>query len=134
DANGSNGWHLALHSSGPGTNEFVFASSGPGSLSVTGRKLLLPGQWYQLTATYDGSEGIIYVNSELLARGTGTLLANDQPIYFGGGVAAYDSFLGRIDAMRTYTNALTQEMISLSGQWHFNENGGTFVTDSGVAG
>ena len=132
NTNGSNGWNLALHTSGPGTNELVFASAGAGSLSVTGRKLLLPGRWYQLTATYDGSEGIIYVDSELIGRGTGTLLANNQPIYFGGGVGAYDSFPGRIDAVRTYTNALSFESVSLAGQWHFDENGGTFLADASV--
>src|SRR5205085_11279043 len=102
NASASSGWNLALHTSGPGTNELVFAAAGAGTLSVTGRKLLLPGRWYQLTATYDGNEGIIYLDSELLARGTGTFIANNQPIYFGGGVGAYDSFPGRIDAVRTY--------------------------------
>jgi len=136
DANGSNGWHLALQTTGPGTNQLVLAASGLGaaSLSVTGRVLLLPGRWYSLAATYDGSEGIIYLDSELIGRATGALLANDQPIYFGGGVANFRSFLGRIDEVRAYTNALTPEAISLAGQWHFDENSGDFTTDSSLHG
>src|ERR1051326_7492594 len=104
DGNGSNGWHLALHNSGPGTNELVFASGGPGSLNVTGRKLLLPGRWYHLSASYDGNQGTIYVDSELLGQGTGTLAGNDQAIYFGGGIGGDNSFLGLIDDIRIYTN------------------------------
>src|SRR5437899_1294929 len=135
DANGSNGWHLASHTAGPGSNELVFASTGPGaSLSVTGCTLLLPGQWHELTATFDGNEGILYLDSQLLARGSGTLLANDDPIYFGGGVGGFDSFLGRIDEVRAYTNLLSQEGISLNGYWRFDENAGGFAVDSSRQG
>ena len=132
--NGSSGWSLALHTSGPGTNDLVFAANGPATLNVTGRKLLLPGQWHELTATYDGSEGALYLDSELLARSVGTLFANNQPIFFGGGVAAYDSFLGSIDEVRTYTNALSQESISLAGYWTMDENAGSLLIDSSIHG
>jgi hypothetical protein len=132
--NGNSGWSLALHNVGPGTNEFVFTSAGPGGLNVVGRKLLLPGQWYELTATYDGSEGRIYVDSQLLGKGSGSVLANDQPIYFGGGVNNYASFLGLIDEVRIFTNALTHEEVSLTGNWQMNENGGPLVSDSSVRG
>jgi len=135
DANGSNGWHLALSNTGPGTNNLIFAATGAGAaLNVAARKLLLPGQWYQLTATYDGSEGRIYLDGELLAQGTGSLQANDQPVCFGGGVGGYNSFGGRIDEIRTYTRALTAEDVSLAGDWGFDENGGTFSIDRGVNG
>jgi hypothetical protein len=130
----SNGWYLALHNVGPGTNEFVFGSSGSTPLNVTGRKLLLPGQWYELTATYDGSEGRIYVDSQLLARGAGSIMPTAQPIYFGGGVNNYDSFLGLLDEVRIFTNALTHEEVSLTGNWHMNESSGIFVSDSSVRG
>jgi hypothetical protein len=132
NADGSSGWYLALHTTGPGTNEVVFASTGSGGLNVSGRKLLLPGLWYELTATYDGSEGRIYLESELLGHGNGTVSANDQPIYFGGGLNHFDSFLGAIDEVRLYTNALTHQDISLAGQWHMDENGGTLVADSSL--
>ena len=53
----------------------------------------------------------------LLTRGNGTVSANSDPIYFGGGVANYDSFLGLIDEVRIYTNTLPAEDISLAGAW-----------------
>jgi len=134
DANGSNGWHLALHNPGPGTNELIFAAAGDGLLSVTGRTLLLPGQWHEAAVTYDGNEGVVYLDSEPLARATGALFANDQAVYFGGGVGGYDSFLGGIDEVRACTNALTAEDISLAGAWHFDENGGTLGLDSSIRG
>src|SRR5260221_7437620 len=135
DANGSNGWHLALSNTGPGTNNLIFAASGAGaSLNVVGRKLLLPGQWYLLTATYDGSEGRIYVDGTLLAQGSGSLQANDQPVCFGGGVGGYNSFLGRIDEVRTYARVLAAEDLSLAGDWGFDEDGGAFGLDRSVQG
>ncbi len=135
DANGSNGWHVALSHTGPGTNDLIFAATGTaGSLSVSGRKLLLPGQWYQLTAIYDGSEGRICLDGELLAQGAGSIPANNEPVYFGGGVGGYPSFRGRIDEVRTFTRALTAEDISLAGDWGFDENGGTFSIGRGVQG
>jgi hypothetical protein len=135
DANGSSGWHVALHTSGPGTNYLVFAGTGAASsLSVTGRTLLLPGQWHQLTITHNGTEGSIYLDSALLGRGIGNVLTHAGPLYFGGGAGNYDSFWGRIDDVRTYTNALTHEQISLTGHWRFDENAGAFAKDSSIQG
>ena len=76
----ANGWHLALHTSGPGTNEIVFTSAGNGGFDLTGRKLLLPGQWYELVATCDGSEAAIYLDSQLLARAPGSIQSGTNPI------------------------------------------------------
>ena len=135
DANGSNGWHVALHNSGPGTNELVFAGNGPdATLNVTGRKLLLPGRWYEMTATFDGNDGSIYLDGELLARNLGTIHGNDDPIYVGGGVGGYDNFLGGIDEVRCYTNALAPESICLVGEWRFDENGGKSTLDTSLQG
>ena len=135
DTTGTNGWQVALHSPGPGTNHFIFSGKGPGSwLSVTGQALLLPGQWHQLTVTHDGAGGSIYMDGTLLARGVGGLPVHDGPIYFGGGVGNYDSFLGRMDNLRTYTNWLTAEQVSLVGDWSFSESNGVLCADSSVHG
>ena len=131
DADGSNGWHVALLTTGPGTNYLKFAGSGlQPSLSVTGRMLLLPRKWYHLTVTHDGSVGSIYLDSARLAIGTGAVPAHQGPIYFGGGVGGYNSLLGRIDDIRTFTNCLSDEAIALVGHWRFNEGLGGFVSDS----
>src|SRR6185369_1464641 len=53
EVNGSNGWYVAMQTTGPGTNYLALANADPaGSLSVTGRTLLLPGQWHQLAVTH----------------------------------------------------------------------------------
>jgi hypothetical protein len=132
---GTNGWEVVLHTEGVGTNYLVFGGLGaPLSLNVTGRTLLLPGQWHELTVTHDGSKGAIYLDTRLLAQEVGPLSMQDGPIYFGGGMGTYDSFAGRLDDVRIYTNCLTQEQISLAGQWHFDENAGVVSADSGIKG
>lgn len=131
DVPGSNGWKVALHTTGPGTNYLTLAGS---SLSITGRMLLLPRRWYCLAATYDGAEGRLYLNGALLGRSAGNLLTHDGPIYVGGAVGGYDSFLGRIDEVRTYTNCLSEEQISLTGRWRLDENDGNAAFDSSVNG
>ena len=82
----STGWTLALQSPGPGTNYLVLVS---GSLNVTGRTLLLPGQWYELTLTYDGSQTSLYLDANLLASGTGSITNDDRQIFFGGGIGGF---------------------------------------------
>ena len=133
DTGGTNGWHVALHSPGPGTNLLVFAGAGS-SLSVTGRTLLLPGQWHQLTVTHDGGEGSVYLDGELLGRGNGGIAASDGALRLGGGAGGYASFLGRIDAVRLHTNCLTPEEISLTGHWRFDEGCLDFVGDESLQG
>ena len=133
DANGTNGWKLALHTPGPGTNYLVFAGMGSSSsLSVTGRALLLPGRWHELTVTHDGNEGRIYLDASLLGRASGPVTTREGPIHFGGRVGEYDSFWGRMDDIRVYTNALTHEEISLTGHWRFDENAGASANDSSI--
>jgi hypothetical protein len=134
-AQGSNGWHLALHSPGPGTNLLVFESTGiANSLSITGRALLLPAEWRQVALTYDGAEARLYLDGTLLASASGLIPQHDGPIHFGGAAGGYASFCGRIDDIRTYTNCLTPEQISLNGHWRLDEGGGRFCVDSSVRG
>jgi hypothetical protein len=134
-AGAGNGWQVALGSPGLGTNWLAVVATGAGgSLSVTGQTLLLPGQWHQLTLTHDGAEGRVYLDATLLASGMGSWLRQDAPLWLGGGFGANDSFLGRLDELRIYTNALTAEAVALTGQWHFDENTGSNAADSSVLG
>jgi len=131
DSTGANGWRVALNTSGVGTNDLVFAGGG---LSVTGRSLLLPGQWRRVAVTHDGAEGSLYLDGARLARGAGALPAQAGPIYFGGGVGGLNSFLGRLDDIRTYTNCLSPEQVALTGHWRFDEGCGDLAADSSVNG
>jgi hypothetical protein len=135
DGNGSNGWHVALDTAGVGTNYLILTGTGNGtSLSVTGRTLLLPGQWYQLMVACESNQAKLYLDSGLLAQQAATLINESGPLYFGAVPGIFGSFLGRIDEIRTYTNALSAEQISLAGEWHFDENTGFFAADGNVEG
>jgi hypothetical protein len=94
--------------------------------------LLLPGQWHELTITHDGSEGCIYLDASLVGRGPGPATTHEGAIYFGGIVGDHDSFWGRMDEIRIYTNALTHEEISLSGHWRFEEDTVAVASDSSL--
>jgi hypothetical protein len=131
----SNGWQLALHNSGPGTNLLVLAGAGPdGWWSTTGRTLLLPGQWRHVTITHDGTAGCLHLDSRPLACGTGRIRPAEGPLWFGGGVGDHPSFHGRLDALRLYTNALTAQRLALVGEWRFDEGAGDRAADSGLLG
>lgn len=135
DVDGSEGWNLGLNNSGPGTNYLVLSGSGnASSLSITGRTLIIPQQWHQLTLSYSSNQTSLYLDSMLLAQGTGTLFNPEAPLCLGGGETDQPGFLGRIDEFRIYTNALSQEEISVTGLWHFDENSGSLALDSSVRG
>lgn len=135
DVGGTNGWRLLLSTPGPGTNEWILAGGGAGSsLSVTGRSLLLPGQWRHLTATYGGGLGRLYLDGALLAEGTGVLGGSSGPFYLGGGLPGLNGFLGGIDDLRIHTNSLSAELVSLAGHWRLDEAAGTQAGDSGLWG
>jgi len=130
DRFGTNGWQLDVASPGPGTNWLIFNAAGvPGSLSVTGRTLLLPGRWRHVIVTHDGAVGSIYLDNVLLAQGTGALANHSGRFLLGGGLFGSASFAGRLDELRTYTNALTASEIALNGAWEFDEPGGTLLSD-----
>lgn len=135
DLGGTNGWRLLLSTPGPGTNDVILAGAGAGSsLSVTGRSLLLPGQWRHLTATYSGTAGRLYLDGAPLAEAGGVLAGAGGPLQLGGGVAGVNGFLGGIDDLRTYTNCLGADVVSLAGHWRLDEGAGLQAGDSGLFG
>jgi hypothetical protein len=135
DADGSAGWDLALDSPAPGTNYLVLTGTGIGtSLSITGRTLLLPEQWRHVVLTYGNSQASVFLDDVLLAQTAGTLANNPGPLYFGGVSGASGAFGGRIDEIRTYTNSLLADDISLKGCWHLDEDSGYLAYDSSLQG
>jgi hypothetical protein len=127
----SNGWQVLLETPSAGPGSIVFAGA---SLSITGKTLVLPHRWHQLTVTHDGHEGFLYLDSALLARGPVDAVQTEGPIYFGGGIAGHDSFLGTIDEVRTFAQCLNEEEISITGYWRLNEDRGGLALDSGIQG
>jgi hypothetical protein len=129
------GWQLALSNPGPGTNILVLTGADPSAtLVITGRALLLPDEWHHLTITYDGNVGSLYLDQILLGRSSGSLPTHPGPIYFGGAVGGFNSFNGRLDEIRTYTNCLSAEQIALRGYWRFDETDGSVVADAAIDG
>jgi hypothetical protein len=134
-ATGGGGWQALLHSAGPGTNYFVVRSESGGTpTSISGRTLLLPGQWRQFTFTHDGTLGSIYLDTSLLAREPLPMAYDDGPVFIGSGVAGSNSFLGSIDELRTFTRCLSDEDLSLAARWDFDEVGGSHALDGSING
>src|SRR5436190_9339126 len=122
-------WNVVLQNASPGTNNIIFSSP---ALNVSARTLLVPGEWHELTITYDGTYGAIYLDGNLLARELGSVTTDQQPVYFGGSISGLNSFLGRIDEVRTYTNALAAEQLSVTAYFPLDETAGTTVHDSSI--
>jgi hypothetical protein len=135
NASGAAGWQLVLRNTGIGTNELILSgASAPNSLVVTGRTLLLPGQWRQLALTYDGAEAVIYLDAVPLGRGRGRLVSHDGPFFCGGGLAGANSFAGSLDEIRVRPSGLTADEVALRGRWTFDESAGAALIDSGPEG
>ena len=129
----TNGWQIALQTAGPGTNRLVASGAGAGGLwSVAGETVLLPGQWRQVTFTHDGVSNRLYLDGGALASGAGGVRPAQGPLWFGGGVTGRPAFLGRLDELRLYTNALPAERIRLAGAWDFDEGSGSEAADTGL--
>jgi hypothetical protein len=80
-------------------------------------------QWYFIVGEYDGNKTKIYVNGNLIvsASQSGDILNNENNIYIGNteGLSrpSYDFLAGRVDEVRIYNRALTDdEILSLYQQ------------------
>ena len=132
-AAGTNRWRLTLSSPGPGTNFIAVTEAGSGA-SLSGRTLLVPGEWHQLVLTSAGGRAAVYLDSRPLAEGALGLVNGPGQLYLGASSAAFPGLRGRFDGLRVYTNALTSEQISLTGKWHFDENTANLAADSSIQG
>ena len=72
--------------------------------------------WTHLAATYDGNALRLYVNGvpQSVRLVTGALGMSSQPLYVGGNALWGEHFQGRIDQVRVYRRALSQEEIQTS--------------------
>jgi hypothetical protein len=136
DAGESGGWGVSLRSPGPTTNELVLTADGAVTAwpLVGETPLLLPGLWHQLTLTADGAATCLFVDGARVGCVPGAVAGSTGSLWLGGGLANRDSFLGRLDDLRVYTNALTAEQVALTGEWLFDEASGEEAADSSVLG
>ncbi len=105
------------------------------------------GQWTHLTAVYDGTQLIMYVNGVQAGQGvaqTGVIAAASSNLFIGRDAGNFNDaarfFKGSIDGVGVYNYALTAgDVANLTAsaggagpaaRWQFSEGGGTSAIDS----
>ena len=69
---------------------------------------MIPGNWYYLASTYDGTDRKIYLNGSLIASDTpGVTNSVESGDYFTIGYFMVQSFIGKISIVRLHTRALS---------------------------
>jgi alpha-tubulin suppressor-like RCC1 family protein len=100
------GIDTGLYSAGPPQLQFWTHESG-GSLFARSSTTISASRWYHLAATYDGTTARIYLDGELVATSTGTLLGNTNPIRFATGIGGCNVLDGSLDDVRVYHSVLS---------------------------
>ena len=112
----ASGWLLGT-TPGPGST-WLFNMKNAGFLNAGA---VVPGQWTHLVGTFDGTNQNFYVNSHLVSSAVvtgfpGYLADNGSDGAIGGvinaGFPPYGPWLGGVDQVAFYTNALTPNQIS----------------------
>ncbi|MHA3771729.1 golvesin C-terminal-like domain-containing protein [Verrucomicrobiota bacterium sgz303538] len=97
-----------------------------GSLLLLQSKSLKTDVWYHVAIVYTGTSGSMYINGQLAATGSGTIVGNTNPINIGGAIGGTRDFNGSIDDVRIYSKALTgAEVAGISNA----DNDGDGLTD-----
>jgi hypothetical protein len=80
---------------------------------IVGTEALPLNGWSHLAATYDGTALRLYVNGVLATSEfvSGNLITSDGPLRFGGNSIWGEYFVGNIDEVRVYDEALTEAAI-----------------------
>lgn len=91
---------------------FVLGREGDNPGLAISRTVLVPGNWYHLVGTYDGSQIKFYVNGALESSGNVTTTINSSfPLRIGRLNSNNDPFKGLIDEVVIYRRVLTAEEI-----------------------
>ena len=127
----------------------IFNSSGSVFLSVTGSTALATGQWRHVSASWDGSQGRIFLDGALdgIASGTGSTRISSITHFLLGSILGSESFNGRLDQVRVwsvarsegevsadYQSTLTGGEAGLVGLWKYSPNEGQSALDSTANG
>ncbi|HEY3862218.1 MAG TPA: LamG domain-containing protein [Verrucomicrobiae bacterium] len=115
----ANGWNVYV--SGPGAGNlagqsYFYLDMRPSVFSGFGDFLISFGSWYHLVLSYDGTNAVFYINSvaHAIPIGPGGFVpntANDANIGSGQTIG-WLPFIGGVDEVAFYTNALTAAQVS----------------------
>jgi prepilin-type N-terminal cleavage/methylation domain-containing protein len=85
----------------------VYTTSGFFAVSSDGK--VPSNKWVYVTAVYDGSNALFYINGVLDSKKpvTGKVSASYAPIMIGRNSAGGENFVGKIDTVRIYTTTFT---------------------------
>jgi len=125
--------------------QFAVNLTPPGSCNTQYRSgdPVTPGQWYQLTATCDGTNASLYINGQLRISGpSATYTGTAQGTRLGGDTCCSDYFPGLINDVRIWNRPLSAGEIAaniytplsgsepnLLGYWRCNEGFGPTTAD-----
>ncbi|MDQ8198908.1 carbohydrate binding domain-containing protein [Pelagicoccus enzymogenes] len=104
-------WMLSTINSGGIKLRMRLKTNDGGTDTLIGSRILVPGEWIHVAATYDGVNMRLYVNGELDAELSklGTISqAPSVPVAIGNQPQGDRSFDGLIDDVRIYTRALDE--------------------------
>jgi hypothetical protein len=114
-----NGWNVYV--SGPGAGNpagqsYFYLDMRPGIFFGYGDFLISFGQWYHLVLTFDGTNGVFYINgtAHAFTTGPGAFLPNtseDALIASGSGIG-WDPFNGGVDEVAFYDHVLTAAQVT----------------------
>jgi hypothetical protein len=117
------GWNVYV--SGPGAGNpagqsYFYLDMRPGIFIGYGDFLISFGQWYHLVLTFDGTNGVFYINSvaHAFTAGPGAFLPDTTEDAFiaSGTSIGWDPFNGGVDEVAFYDHVLTQTQVAT----HYN--------------
>ena len=93
--------------------QFWSTESG-GTTDLTSTTTLSTGTWYYIVMAYDGSSAKLYINGKLEATDTSaSIVSNTNNITIANAIGGKEYFDGKIDEIKFYTSALTEDEIKL---------------------
>ena len=107
------GW--IIYQSDTGWNFRTYAQSGLATaISITGGGAPVPGTWYHVVVSFDGTNANLYVNGALAATGSSPNYVpnTDGPLVIGARGDLAFPWVGSVDEVAIYTNALTGTQIA----------------------
>lgn len=108
-----------------------------------------PNQWYTISVAYDGNKGLLYIDGEVVAELTASMVLEFSRLNIGQNWGGYDTrqyINGRIAEIRVWNRALTKSEIKLNlcgadpnangllAYWKLNEGSGYIFHNSTSAG